>query len=50
MGFSVDKDGNLVNIKPDGTVTTKNCMSKALKTALERNGIDFKEDYDSWEK
>ena len=47
MGLWVDKNGSLINIK-EKSVMKEKFMPTALRAALKHNGINFEEDYDSW--
>ena len=49
VGFKVTPQGNLVH-PVNGSVLEANIMSSNLFTGLQRNGVNFSEDYTQWGK
>lgn len=49
MGLWIDEDGNLVDFKNE-TVIEKKFITKDLRERMKANAVQFKEEYEKWEK
>ena len=49
LGFKITPDGDLVDPKT-GTIVEKQLLTKEMRFGLVRQGVNFEEDYNAWER